>query len=315
MEETSLAARLYRSQRLIRRAEEEIARIYPTDKIKSPIHLSIGQEAAAAGVCEALQPEDVISITYRGHAGYIAKGASLNRMFAELYGKSLGCAAGKGGSMHLVSMQDGVIGASAVVGTTIPVAAGFALALKQRNEKRVVVCFLGDGATEEGVFSETVNFSVLKRLPILFVCENNGFAIHSPISKRWANPNLIARVKSYGLSCYDVPDGDPFAVYQKAEKAILDIRNGGPPSFLNVAVYRWKQHVGPAEDFHVGYRDKAEYEHWVKRDPVEVVGKRLGSEVRQSIENEIEKKIADAIKFAEDAPWPDQLETFSQVYA
>lgn len=315
MEETSLAARLYRSQKLIRRAEEEIARIYPTDKIKSPVHLSIGQEAAAAGVCEALQPEDIVSITYRGHAGYIAKGAPLKKMFAELFGKSLGCAAGKGGSMHLVSMQDGVLGASAVVGTTIPVAAGVALALKQRQEKRVVVCFLGDGATEEGVFCETINFAVLKRLPILFVCENNGFAIHSPLSKRWSTPDLLSRVKTFGLSCHDVPDGNPFVVYQEAAKAVMDIRRGGVPGFLNVAVYRWKQHVGPGEDFHVGYRDQAEYKRWVKRDPVELVGKTLSEKTRNVIDNEVEEKIAAAIKFAEDAPWPNQLETFSQVYA
>ena len=152
----------------IRRVEEEIARVYPSDKIKSPIHLSIGQEAIAVGVCAALQPEDIAFGTYRSHAVYLAKGGDLKQMLAEMYGKVTGSAKGKGGSMHLIDRPNGVMGASAVVGTTIPNAVGFAYALKYRKAPEIVVSFFGDGAVDEGVFHESMNFAVLKKLPIIF---------------------------------------------------------------------------------------------------------------------------------------------------
>src|SRR5439155_11451571 len=159
--------RLYRSLYRIRRIEEEIARIYPTDRIKSPVHLSIGQEAVSVGVCEALQAHDIVFGTYRGHALYLAKGGDLRAMVAELFGKATGCTKGKGGSMHLIAPERGVMGMSAVVGTTIANAAGYAYALRFRREPAIVASFFGDGATEEGVFAETLNFAVLKRLSIL----------------------------------------------------------------------------------------------------------------------------------------------------
>ncbi|MBY0512547.1 MAG: thiamine pyrophosphate-dependent dehydrogenase E1 component subunit alpha, partial [Gemmataceae bacterium] len=159
-------ARLYRSLYRIRRLEEEVARAYPTDKIKSPVHLSIGQEAVSVGVCDALRPQDVVFGTYRGHALYLAKGGDMRAMVAELYGKATGCARGKGGSMHLIDPEAGVMGTSAVVGTTIANAAGYAYALKTRRSDAAVISFFGDGATEEGVFSETLNFAALKRLPV-----------------------------------------------------------------------------------------------------------------------------------------------------
>jgi len=164
--------RIYRSLRRIRRAEEEVARIYPTDKIKSPVHLSIGQEAVSVGVCDVLRPEDVVSPTYRGHATYMAKGGPLRELFAEMYGKATGVAGGKGGSMHLIDMSHNIIGTSAVVGTTIPLAIGYALTFKRLRADRVVASFFGDGATEEGVFTESLNFASLHKLPVLFVCEN-----------------------------------------------------------------------------------------------------------------------------------------------
>src|SRR6266700_2692531 len=168
---------LYRKLRLIRRAEEEIARIYPSDKIKSPVHLSIGQEAVSVGVCDPLRPDDVVSGTYRSHASYLAKGGDLRALFAELYGKATGCARGKGGSMHLVDMNQYILGTSAVVGTTVPIAVGYSLALKREGKGRVVASFFGDGATEEGVLYESLNFAALHHLPVLFVCENYFLAI------------------------------------------------------------------------------------------------------------------------------------------
>jgi TPP-dependent pyruvate/acetoin dehydrogenase alpha subunit len=165
--------RLYRSVRRIRRAEEEVARLYPSDVIKSPVHLSIGQEAVAVGVIDVLRPDDVVSGSYRGHAVYLAKGGDLRLMLAEMFGKQAGCAGGKGGSMHLVAMDQFVLGASAVVATHIPLACGYALALQREKRCRVAAVFFGDGATEEGVFYESLNFAALHRLPIVFICENN----------------------------------------------------------------------------------------------------------------------------------------------
>src|SRR5262245_9117194 len=162
--------RLYRSLYRIRRVEEEISRVYPTDCIKSPVHLSIGQESVSVGVCEAIAPDDIVFGSYRSHAYYLAKGGDLNAMIAELYGKATGCAKGKGGSMHLVDVARGVMGASAVVGTTIANAIGYAYAVKLRQEPRAVICFFGDGATDEGVFHESLNFAALKQVPLIFVC-------------------------------------------------------------------------------------------------------------------------------------------------
>src|SRR2546425_11905807 len=194
-----LHEQLYRSLYRIRRAEEEIARVYPSDKVKSPVHLSIGQEAVSVGVCEALRSGDVVFGTYRGHALYLAKGGDLKRMIAELYGKATGCTKGKGGSMHLIAPEHGVMGASAVVGTTIANAVGYAYGLRYRREDAIVASFFGDGATEEGVFAESLNFAVLKRLPVLFVCENNQYAIHTHQSRRQGTPAICDRARAYGL--------------------------------------------------------------------------------------------------------------------
>src|SRR5437660_7795827 len=185
-----MIARLYRSLYRIRRLEEEVARVYPSDRIKSPVHLSIGQEAVSVGVCEALLPCDVVYGTYRGHALYLARGGDLKRMVAELYGKATGCTGGKGGSMHLIAPEQGMMGTSAVVGTTIANAVGYAYALRYRRWPAVVASFFGDGATEEGVFAESLNFAVLKRLPILFVCENNQYVIHTHQSRRQGTADI-----------------------------------------------------------------------------------------------------------------------------
>src|SRR5438132_4006071 len=242
----TLTERMYRSLYRIRRVEEEVALAYPSDKIKSPVHLSIGQEAIAVGICEALEPRDVVFGTYRGHAAYLAKGGDLPSMIAELYGKATGCAGGKAGSMHLLDPEHGVMGMSAVVGTTIPHAAGYAYALKLRDAGAVVVCFMGDGATEEGVFYETLNFAALHALPILFVCENNRFAIHAPIASRQKNTNIAERAAVFGLPAQRLADDDVFALHAAARDAVAAIRSGAGPYFLECQTYRWKEHVGPA---------------------------------------------------------------------
>jgi TPP-dependent pyruvate/acetoin dehydrogenase alpha subunit len=308
-----LTERLYRMLRLIRRAEEETARVYPTDKIKSPVHLSIGQEFIAAGVCDLLKADDFVAPGYRGHAAYIAKGGDLQAMIAEMYGKDAGCARGRGGSMHLVDMAAGVLGASAVVGTGIPVATGVALAAKRRKTGAVVVCFLGDGASEEGCFAESLNFAALHKLPILYVCENNGYAIHEPLSKRWAADRLCERVATYGIPVEKIADGDVFTVRAATERALAHVRGGNGPAFMETLCYRWREHVGPAEDYDQGYRDRADLIPWLENDQVEKLGRLLDPATRAGVDAAVEAEVAAAFAFAEAAPFPDPdtLEAFT----
>ena len=186
--------------------EEEIAKIYPSDDIKSPVHLSTGQESIPVGVCQALEHDDVVFGTYRSHALFLAKTGDLNRMMAELYGKITGVAKGKGGSMHLVDTSVGMMGTSAIVSTTIPQAIGYAYALKLKGSNTVVASFFGDGAVEEGVFHESLNFASLKKLPIIFICENNRYAIHSHQYDRQLLDNLCDRVHQYGIPAHRIED-------------------------------------------------------------------------------------------------------------
>jgi TPP-dependent pyruvate/acetoin dehydrogenase alpha subunit len=306
--------RFFKSLYRIRRVEEEIARIYPTDKIKSPVHLSIGQEWIAVGVCEALGPDDVVFGSYRSHAYYLAKGGDLKKMFAELYGKATGCAKGKGGSMHLVDVAHGVMGASAVVGTTIPNAVGYAYAMKLQKKKKVVVSFFGDGATEEGVFHESLNFAALKQLPVLFVCENNFYAIHTHLSRRQKNPNLCEKAKAHGIVAQQIENGDTAQLYERVNAAAELMRAGrSGPVFLECLTYRWKEHVGPNEDFHLGYRSRQEASSWLERDAVPRAEALLVPEVCSQIKMEVEEEIRAAIRFAEESPYPDPSELFVDV--
>jgi TPP-dependent pyruvate/acetoin dehydrogenase alpha subunit len=307
--------RLYRKLQLIRRAEEEIARIYPSDKIKSPVHLSIGQEAVAVGVCDPLRADDVVSGTYRSHASYIAKNGDLPAMFAELYGKATGCARGKGGSMHMVDMAQYILGTSAVVGTTLPIAVGYALALQRESKGRLAAAFFGDGATEEGVFYETLNFAALHKLPVLFVCENNGYAIHTPLSKRWATRRLCERIETFGIPTHQVCDSNVLTLWKLAADAYAGIRNGSGPVFIECQTYRWKEHVGPADDYESGYRTRDELRPWVENDQVRIIGAKLDPAVKASVDTEIEREIAAAIDLAETSPFPDPEELYTHVYA
>jgi TPP-dependent pyruvate/acetoin dehydrogenase alpha subunit len=305
--------RLYRSLYRIRRLEEEVARVYPSDRIKSPVHLSIGQEAVSVGVCEALRPDDVVFGTYRGHAAYLAKGGDLRRMVAELYGKATGCTKGKGGSMHLIDAPAGVMGMSAVVGTTIANAVGYAQAIKYRREGRVVVSFFGDGATEEGVWSESLNFAVLKRLPVLFVCENNGYAIHTHQSKRQGRTNVCAKASAYGLPTEWLDGNDVVGLWKRSCEVVQKVRSGEGPWFFEVRTYRWREHVGPGQDFHLGYRTEDEAAPWHSADPVSRMAGLVEPGERKRLEREVEEEIAAAFAFAEASPFPGPAELMSDV--
>jgi TPP-dependent pyruvate/acetoin dehydrogenase alpha subunit len=313
-------ARLYKTMLLIRQFELRLAEIYHTDAIKSPVHLSVGQESVAAGICDPLLRDDCVSNTYRCHATYIAKGGDLNEMMAELYGKQTGCAGGKAGSMHLVDIKNGIMGASAVVGTTIPVAAGFALAMKREanltGHQRIMVSVFGDGATEEGCFYETLNFASLHQLPMIFVCENNRLAIHTPIEKRWATEKLCERVATYAIPTFKIHDGDVFTIRDTVAAAVADIRKHKKgPVFIECATYRWLEHVGPRDDHADDYRDQKVYEDWKYNDQILRLATMLETPTRERIEKEVKDAISMAEIFAEKSPYPAAEELYAHVYA
>jgi len=305
---------LYRSVARIRRVEEEIARIYPSDLVKSPIHLSIGQEAVSVGVCDVLDRQDVVYGTYRGHALYLAKGGDLKTMVAELFGRQSGSAGGKAGSMHLMDVGVNVMGMSAIVATTIPLAVGHAFAIKSMGLPAIVACFFGEGAADEGAFHEAVNFASLKKLPLFFVCENNQLAIHSPVGNRMAGPGLIDRLLSYGIEGRKITDGSIVSIRRSAAEYVRIIRSGGGPRFLECMTHRWREHVGPAEDWDAAYRDEAEKKQRLAMDPVIMLAELLDAEERAAIDREISADINEAFALAESDPYPGSDVLTDHVY-
>jgi TPP-dependent pyruvate/acetoin dehydrogenase alpha subunit len=309
-----LTMKLFHDMFRIRWIEEEIVRLYPSDVIKSPIHLSIGQESISVGVCNALKKEDIVFGTYRGHALYLAKGGNLNAMMAELYGKIDGCCKGKGGSMHLVDPSVNMMGTSAVVASSISEAVGYALGIQYRAENNVVVCFFGDGATDQGVFHESLNFAALKKLPILFVCENNHYAIHTKLSDRSTQENLYKFAEVYNIPSRVLKTSNVFELLEKSESLINKIRNGSGPFFIEAYTYRWLEHVGPQEDWHFNYRSIEELSEWKKNDQVEYLGELIKPHVREGIIKKIKKEVAASIEFAEKSPFPLEAELYKDVY-
>lgn len=308
-----LTERLYAEMLRIRRVEEEIIRVYPSDKVKSPVHLSIGQESVAVGVCDNLRADDIIYATYRGHAVYLAKGGNMDRMMAELWGKSDGLASGKAGSMHLGDMNVGMIGTSAIVSTSIPLAVGNALAMKMRGREIVTVVFFGDGATDEGVYHESLNFAALKKLPILFVCENNNYAIYSHVADRMPKVNICDRAEVYGIPALRIEGGDVFRIHREAGAAIDAVRHGEGPRLLECETFRWRDHVGPGEDRHIQYRPDEELDKWIANDQVARLGNLLDDQIRDHIEDEVMMEIGKAIDYAEASPFPDASVMYANV--
>ena len=292
----------------IRLAEERIIELYPSDKIQSPVHLSIGQEAVAVGVCQSLLSTDFVFCSYRSHAFYLAKGGDLRQFFAELYGKETGCGRGKGGSMHFAAPEVGLMGASAVVASTIPLAVGAALAAKRLKKDQVIVAAFGDGATDEGVYHESLNFAVLHQLPVIFLCENNGLAVHSRLKARQAY-QIQQHARSYGVSTTFIAEGyDGVAVYHAFSEIVSQVRKKQIPHFVEVLTYRYREHVGPNEDYETGYRSRQELEEWKLRDPL-VLDKALKEKYLPPILREIN----DAVQFAEVSPWPTQEQLLTDV--
>lgn len=305
----------------IRRIEEAIAARYPEQKMRTPVHLSIGQEAVAAVVGAQLNNDDYAVSTHRAHAHYLAKGGSLRAMLAEIYGKVTGCCRGRGGSMHLIDQTVGFMGSTAIVGNTIPIGVGLGFAISLAKTQQISCVFVGDGAIEEGVFFEALNFSVLKKLPVLFICENNRYSVYTPFAKRQPAQRNIYEVMAAMGAKVDHADGyDVLASYAIVEHAVAGLRQGEGPYFLEFETYRWREHCGPNYDNDIGYRSEAEFLAWQQRDAIAAFKNDLSTQHQvskvqlQQMEEMIGAEIAEAFEFAESSPFPDAIEAVTGQY-
>lgn len=318
-----LVHRLCKSVIRIRMTEEALSEQYKQQQMRTPTHFGVGQEAVAAGVCEALRSDDVVYTHHRSHNHYLAKGGTIRALAAELFGRETGCAAGRGGSVHLTARDKGFIASSAILGQTIAVATGSALAFKMDNSTRISVTFFGEATCEEGVFYESLNYASINRLPVLFVCENNLYSTESPLSVRQpAGTDLCERVKSFKVASERVDGNDVFAVNAAADRAANYLRRGQGPFFLECMTYRWLEHVGPNYDHEMGrsYRSKEELESWMKRCPMLRAREKMIAEGWASTEQfdswrgEVANEVEDAIAFAKASPWPQVSALFDNVY-
>ena len=298
--------KIYESMLRIRLVEETIASKYSEQKMRCPTHLSIGQEAIAVGICNNLSIHDQVLSTHRAHAHYLAKGGNLKRMIAEIYGKVDGCSKGMGGSMHLIDTRVGFMGSTAIVGNTIPVAVGLALEKKIHNKKSIACVFFGDGACEEGVFYESLNFAALHNLPILFVCENNLYSVYSGLEVRQPpNRKNFQLARAMGIKAMHGDGNDVIDVDKKACLAKTHILNEKGPFFLEFDTYRWREHCGPNYDNHIGYRTEQEFLEWKKRDPLKSYFNSIDEASRKKKIAEIIKEIDKAFEYAESSPFPN----------
>jgi pyruvate dehydrogenase E1 component alpha subunit len=307
----SLSLDLYKEMLRIRLIEEAIAGRYHEQKMRCPVHLSIGQEAVAVGVCKATLPTDYLISGHRAHAHYLAKGGSLKAMIAEIYGKSTGCCRGRGGSMHLVDLSVGIYGSTPIVGGSIPVGVGLAFATMLRQEKNITLIFFGEGSTEEGVFSESLNFAALKNLPVLFVCENNFYSVYSPLHVRQSDRRDRAAIaRAHGITAKTGNGNDVEEVRRLAEEAVTSIREGNGPVFLEFDTYRHREHCGPNFDNDIGYRTEEEFLFWERKCPLKLQAQKISSDFSstndlESLSLPILSEIEEAFAFAEESPFPE----------
>ena len=312
--------KLYKLMLEIRRFEEKIVSVYCDQDMKTPVHLYIGQEAVAAGVCANLRREDYVFSTHRSHGHYLAKGGDMRGLMAELYGRKTGCSRGKGGSMHVVDPEVGVCGSTALVGGNIPLSVGAALASVMQKTKPVAVSFFGDGAVDEGAFHESLNFAALKRLPVIFVCENNFYATHSHQSKRQPHDHIYKLAKHYLMPGVRVDGNDVLKVFGVAREAVRRARKGDGPTLIECRTYRWKGHVGPDCDIKLGYRTQEELDRWMRRCPIRRFEKRLvnqGVITKRDIDRitrKIDREIHDSYLFGKGSPHPKASELLENVY-
>jgi TPP-dependent pyruvate/acetoin dehydrogenase alpha subunit len=297
----------------IRLTEEEIARRYGEQKMRCPTHLSIGQEAVPAVLSQFLSNEDLVVSTHRGHAHYLAKNGDLKKMIAELYGKKSGCSAGKGGSMHLIDLGVGFMGTSAIVGNSIPIGVGLALQQSMAKSDYISVVYLGDGAIEEGVFYESINFAVTKKLRVIFVCENNLYSVYSPLKVRQPADRPISNIaKAIGAMSLTCDGNDIFKLRKTFGDAIALTKSSDTPVFIECATYRWLEHCGPNYDNDLNYREQSEFDYWKNKDPIIKAAEQccLSDYDLNVIKTELRQEIDEAFDFAENSPFPPQEDLF-----
>lgn len=259
----------------IRRIEEAIAARYAEQQMRCPTHLCIGEEAIAVGVCAHLGAGDKVFSNHRGHGHYLAKGGDLTALISELYGFAEGCCGGRGGSMHLSDLAAGFIASTPIVGGTVPVAAGYAWGEKLKHSSNLVTIFFGDGCFEEGVLHETMNYAVLKQLPLLMICENNQYSVMTPLSERQPQREIHKIAAAHGLNAASGDGNDVESVFELAGSAIANIRACNGPQFLELHSHRWPEHCGPNEDDDLGYRQPGELAQWKQRCPLLLSSRRL----------------------------------------
>ena len=311
---------IYRKLYLIRRAEEKIRQHYVENEMKTPMHMSMGGEAIAVGICHALKAEDQVFGSYRSHAIYLAKTQNTDDFFAEMYGKGTALLKGKGGSMHLCAPDSGFMGTSAVVASIIPVAVGAAFANKRKGNSKIVALFFGDGAIDEGDFWESLNVACLMKLPILFVCEDNGFAVHTPTSERHGYTSITDIVAKFNCNVLKENATDVEVIYELTRKAIKLIKTTQMPCFMYFRYYRYLEHVGVNEDFDAGYRSREEFEEWYQKDPVNLQREKIlqygiSEEKLLRIEREIDSQVENSVRLAKEAPFAKPGELYKGVFA
>ena len=306
---------LYKKMLTIRMCEESLVEPILHGDIRCPCHLCSGQEAVAVGVCEALGKQDYVFGNHRSHGHFLAKGGDIKSMIAEIYGKSEGCSGGRGGSMHLIDPEVGFLGSAPIVAGTISLAVGSALAIKIRKENSVSVCFFGDGSSNEGVLFESLNFASLKKLPVIFVCENNLYSTHMPISECRPNKDIFRVAEPFDIDCVQIDGNDVIKVYETAQKAVKLCRNGQGPYFIEALTYRLRGHVGPDDNIqgtHTDIRPACEVESWRAKDPIvrlerflldnSLIQKQELDAVIKATGEEVEKAHA----FAAQSPFPSE---------
>ena len=308
---------MYQTMYRIRKFEETVVDLFSQDLIRGAVHVYLGEEAIATGACHALKKDDYIVSTHRGHGHCIAKGGKVNKMMAEILGKSTGYCKGKGGSMHIADLECGILGANGIVGAGIPIATGAGMTSWIKKDNKVTLCFFGDGASNQGTFHESINMAAVFRLPVVFICENNHYAVFTSTEKALSIERVSKRSISYGIPGYSIDGNDVIEVYNTVNNAVKRARRGEGPSLVECKTYRWLGHyVGDPEN----YRSKEEVEKWkTEKDPIEMYKTKLVKEgvVKHGefsrIEDDIQNEIEGAINFARNSPEPEDKELWADV--
>ena len=309
--------RLYYKFLLIRTLEEEIVKRYIMGKMRCPTHLSIGQEGIAVAFSEIVKKKDFAISTHRPHAHYIAKGGCIKKLIAELYGKKTGCSNGIGGSMHLIDLKVNFMGSSSILGNSIPIGVGLGFSSKIKNVNNISFVFLGDGATEQGVFYESVNFSVIKKIPIIFICENNKYSVYSDLKPRQPlNRKIYKLVNSLGIKSFYSNGKNLFEMIKVLKASEKYVKNSKKPCFVEIDTFRWYEHCGVNKDDNLNYRSKKELDQWVKKDHLKFLEKKLSNKKNliYKIKKKVQTEVQKAFIFAEKSNFPKNSDLFKGVY-